>query len=87
MLVIVYFKRDLQKKISCDDDNTIPSSTWALRSSIWKSAVTPRRKCEKLPASYVFCQKPKRVKGRKTKEKLYLCLELREDKVICEASL
>ena len=87
MLDIVYFKRDLPKKISCDDDNTIPSSTWALRSSIWKSAVTPRTKCEKLPASYVFCQKPKRVKGRKTKEKLYLCLELREDKVICEASL
>ena len=31
--------------------------------------------------------KTKRVKGRKTKEKLYLCLELREDKVICKASL
>lgn len=65
-------KKGYAKKLSCDDDNTIPSSTSTLHSSIWKSAVTPQRKCEKLPASYLFCQKLNVSKGEKLK-KSYIC--------------
>ena len=35
----------------------------------------------------MFCQQTKRVKGTETKEKLNLCVELRADKLIKEASL
>ena len=35
----------------------------------------------------MFFQQPKRLKGTETKEKLNLCVELRADKLIKEASL
>ena len=86
MSVVVYFKEGFGK-VSCDNENTIFSSSSASRVSNGNSAVSQRRKCEKQPAYCMFCQKTKLVKGTNTKEKLYLCVEMRAHKVICEARL
>ena len=79
-------KRDLQKLNSENDKTFLPTSS-NIRSSNRNSTSSQRRECEKLPLNCMFCQQTKRVKGTETKEKLNLCVELRADKLIKEASL
>ena len=66
----------------------LPASS-NIRSSNRNSTSSQCRECEKLPFNCRFCQQTwtKRVKGTETKEKLNLCVELRADKLIKEASL
>ena len=79
-------KRDLQK-LNSENDKIFLSTTSNIRSSNRNSTSSQRRECEKLPFNCMFCQQTKRVKGTETKEKLNLCVELRADKLIKEASL
>ena len=79
-------KRDLQK-LNSENDKTLLSTSSNIRSSNRNSTSLQRRECEKLPFNCIFCQSTKRIKGTETKEKLNLCVELRADKLIKEASL
>ena len=79
-------KRDLQKLNSENDKTFLPTGS-NIRSSNTNSTSSQHKECEKLPLNCTFCQQTKRVKGTETKEKLNLCVELRADKLIKEASL
>ena len=78
-------KRDLQK-LNSKNDKTLLSTGSNIRSSDRNSTSLQRRECEKLPFICIFCQGTKRIKGTETKEKLNLCVELRANNLIKEAS-
>ena len=84
--LLLTLKRDLQKLNSENDKTFLPTSS-NIRSSNTNSTSSQHKECEKLPLNCTFCQQTKRVKGTETKEKLNLCVELRADKLIKEASL